>query len=252
VWSLFADAPDRRRDFLWRKTERGLFYLLSARIPVDAHQLFDMDPPKSFSPRLTAGCRLQFSLHANPVVRRGSADARPGGNGHRVRKDDVVMNAIKSLPKGDRVAARFDAIGESGRAWLRGQGERAGFRFDSGEVAAEGYDEAEIRRRGSRPIRFHTIDFDGRLTVTDPAAFTTCERLRLGPRVRLRANADPPRISGCLRRCPTLRRRDRSRSRIGPRFCLSRKASSTYSTTLLSSSTAEVFVPRSRSAALLA
>jgi len=83
------------------------------------------------------------------------------------------MNAIKSLPKGDRVAARFDAIGESGRAWLRGQGERAGFRFDSGEVAAEGYDEAEIRRRGSRPIRFHTIDFDGRLTVTDPAAFTT-------------------------------------------------------------------------------
>ena len=60
VWSLFADAPDRRRDFLWRETESGLFYLLSTRMPVDAHQLFDMDPPKSFSPRLTAGCRLQF------------------------------------------------------------------------------------------------------------------------------------------------------------------------------------------------
>jgi CRISPR system Cascade subunit CasE len=173
VWSLFADAPDRRRDFLWRETELGLFYLLSARIPVDAHQLFDMDPPKSFSPRLTAGCRLQFSLHANPVVRRGSADARRSGNGHRVRKDDVVMNAIKPLPRGERGAARFDAIGESGRAWLRQQGEKAGFRFDLGEVAVEGYAAAEVRRRSGPPIRFHTMDFDGRLTVTDPVAFTS-------------------------------------------------------------------------------
>ena len=83
------------------------------------------------------------------------------------------MRAIKALPKGERATARFDAIGESGRAWLRGQGERAGFRFDPGEVVAEAYDEAEIWRRGSPPVRFHTIDFDGRLTVTDPAAFTT-------------------------------------------------------------------------------
>ena len=173
VWSLFADAPDRRRDFLWRETERGLFYLLSARVPVDAHQLFDIDPPKLFSPSLAVGCRLQFLLHANPVVRRGTTETRPIGNGHRVRKDDVVMRAIKALPKGERATARFDAIGESGRAWLRGQGERAGFRFDPGEVVAEAYDEAEIWRRGSPPVRFHTIDFDGRLTVTDPAAFTT-------------------------------------------------------------------------------
>jgi CRISPR system Cascade subunit CasE len=172
VWSLFADAPDRRRDFLWRETGRGLFYLLSSRVPVDAHQLFDMDPPKTFSPRFTAGCRLQFSLHANPVVRRATTEARPAGNGHRVRKDDVVMNAIKPLPKGERAAARFDAIDEAGRAWLRGQGEKAGFFFEPGEVLAEGYAEAEMRRRGSRPIRFHTIEFDGRLTVTDPAAFT--------------------------------------------------------------------------------
>jgi CRISPR system Cascade subunit CasE len=171
VWSLFADTPDRRRDFLWRETERGLFYLLSCRVPVDAHQLFDMDPPKSFSPRLTAGCQLQFSLHANPVVRRGTAEARPGGNGHRVRKDDVVMNAIKPLPKGERAEARFDAIGDAGRAWLQRQGEKAGFLFNPREVVAEGYAEAEVRRRG-RPIRFHTIDFDGRLTVTDPVAFT--------------------------------------------------------------------------------
>jgi hypothetical protein len=112
------------------------------------------------------------SLHANPVMRRRTTEARPGGNGHRVRKDDVVMNAIKPLPQGERAAARFDAICDSGRAWLRVQGEKAGFLFDPGEVAIEGYAEAEVRRRGSRPIRFHTIDLDGRLTVTDPVALT--------------------------------------------------------------------------------
>ena len=172
VWSLFVDTPGRQRDFLWRETERGLFYLLSARLPVDVHQLFEMDPPKPFSPSLTTGCRLRFSLHANPVVRRSTAEARPGGNGFRVRKDDVVMHAIKPLPKGERAAARFDAIGGSGLTWLQRQGEKAGFRFDPAEVVVEGYAEAEVRRLGRRPIRFHTIDIDGRLTVTDPVAFT--------------------------------------------------------------------------------
>jgi CRISPR system Cascade subunit CasE len=150
----------------------GLLYLLSARVPLDAHQLFDMDPPKPFSPSLTTGCRLRFSLHANPVVRRGTGEARPSGNSFRVRKDDVVMHAIKPLPRGERAAARFDAIGDAGRAWLQNQGEKAGFHFDPAEVVVEGYTEAEVRRRGRRPIRFHTIDFDGRLTVTDPVAFT--------------------------------------------------------------------------------
>ena len=61
VWSLFADTPDRRRDFLWRETERRLFYLLSARMPVDAHQLFDWIRQSHFrrdSPR-AAGCSFR-------------------------------------------------------------------------------------------------------------------------------------------------------------------------------------------------
>ena len=35
VWSLFADGPDRRRDFLWREEAPGRFMTLSRRPPVN-------------------------------------------------------------------------------------------------------------------------------------------------------------------------------------------------------------------------
>ena len=51
VWSLFADGPDRRRDFLWREMEhQGAFLILSARQPEDRHELFEIDEPKPFAP----------------------------------------------------------------------------------------------------------------------------------------------------------------------------------------------------------
>src|SRR5262249_28384001 len=54
VWTLFADAPERQRDFLWREAAPGEFYLLSRRPPADVHGLFDVDPPKVFAPALSA------------------------------------------------------------------------------------------------------------------------------------------------------------------------------------------------------
>lgn len=171
VWSLFADAADRRRDFLWREIGQGLFYILSARLPRDAHALFDMDPPKEFAPDLAAGEVLRFSLRANPVVRRSTGEPRAAGRGFRVRKHDVVMDALKHSSGRDRAEARFAAIGTAGFAWLKNRGAVAGFRVEPGEVAVEGYNETEIRRRNGPPIRFCTLDFDGRLTVTDPRAF---------------------------------------------------------------------------------
>ena len=33
IWTLFADSPDRRRDFLWRDEGAGRFTILSHRPP---------------------------------------------------------------------------------------------------------------------------------------------------------------------------------------------------------------------------
>ena len=168
VWSLFADAPDRRRDFLWREMARGTFLILSARRPVDHHPLFVIDAPKPFAPLLEAGDRLQFSLRANPVVRR--FDPRRG----RSVKHDVVMDALCSHPGGERVERRFDVMREWGFAWLERQAERGGFTVETDGVRVDSYEQHRITRRGRAPaMSFSTLDFDGSLTVNDPDLFLT-------------------------------------------------------------------------------
>lgn len=166
IWSLFADDPDRRRDFLWREMERGTFLILSARRPVDHHALFDIDAPKPFAPALETGDRLQFSLRANPVVRR--YDPRRG----RSVKHDVVMDALHSHPVGGRAEHRFAVMRERGFAWLERQANRAGFIVQPDTVHVDGYDQHRVTRQGSaRAMSFSTLDFDGLLTVSDPDAF---------------------------------------------------------------------------------
>jgi CRISPR system Cascade subunit CasE len=60
LWTLFADAPDRGRDFLWREDGDGRFLILSARSPTDEHRLFEMDEAKPFAPVLATGTYLRF------------------------------------------------------------------------------------------------------------------------------------------------------------------------------------------------
>ena len=67
VWALFADKPDRHRDFLWREVQPGEFLILAPRPPVDRHDLFSLEC-KPFVPVLRTGQSLGFDLRANPVV----------------------------------------------------------------------------------------------------------------------------------------------------------------------------------------
>lgn len=166
IWSLFADGDNRRRDFLWREMAPGVFYVLSARRPKNPHGLFEIAEPKPFSPVLEPGASLQFSLRANPIVRR--RDPKRG----RSVKHDVVMNALRSHRKAERAGRRLSIVREQGLAWLQRQGARTGFAFRPDDVRADGYDQHRIPRRGAvPPMSFSTLDFDGMLTVADPDAF---------------------------------------------------------------------------------
>src|ERR1700730_2841568 len=113
VWTLFADREDRARDFLWREDDARRFYVLSNRPPEDRHRLFTVET-KAFDPALSPGDRLVFSLRANPTV------CRARGNGERAgKRDDVVMAALKAIPKHERAGPRKDLIRTEGLAWLR-------------------------------------------------------------------------------------------------------------------------------------
>lgn len=165
VWSLFADEPDRQRDFLWREMTSGMFFILSARLPKDRHGLFDVSPPKMFDPQLVEGDALQFSLRANPVVRKRNP------SGERSKKHDIVMDALHGLGEGQRAASRLSAVQEHGFAWLRRQGDRTGFSVAPSMVRVDGYEQHRVARKGARAMSFSTLDFEGRLTVVTPGPF---------------------------------------------------------------------------------
>jgi CRISPR system Cascade subunit CasE len=173
VWSLFADRADRRRDFLWREDRPGHFMVLSARQPVaEADRLFDLDPSKPFAPLLAPGQVLHFCLRANPTIAHAVPHLAGSGRAGPSRRSDVVMDALKPLPRGEaRQAARPSIIQDAGAAWLRRVGERSG--FVPRTVLADAYHRLEIPRPGAKPMQLATIDFEGELEVTDPAAFLT-------------------------------------------------------------------------------
>ncbi|WP_374449840.1 type I-E CRISPR-associated protein Cas6/Cse3/CasE [Stella sp.] len=173
LWSLFADQPDRRRDFLWRDEDAGQgwggcrFYTLSRRPPVDRHALFRLES-REFAPVLAAGDRLRFRLRANPAVARSQPDRQ------RSRRVDPLAEALRGLSPAERAERRGEITVAVGRSWLDGQGRRAGFRLaEAAEapLAVDGDDWRSVPRPGHPPIRFSVLEFDGTLVVEDPAVF---------------------------------------------------------------------------------
>lgn len=189
VWTLFGDSRDRKRDFLWRESEPGLFFFLSRRRPEDHMGLFEVDEPRPFEPALTAGDRLAFMLRANATISRGGKGQRRG------RVSDVVMDALHTVLPGERAAVRGKIVEQAGLKWLVSQAGKAGFAVDAeGEksqsvddedpVAVDGvtapangkpvrvsaYQTLRLGRRGE-PAQLGVLDFEGVLEVRDPALF---------------------------------------------------------------------------------
>ena len=165
IWTLFADDPDRRRDFLWRDDGRGRFFILSARPPEDRHNLFALET-QPFEPVLASGDRLGFSLRANAVVDRAKAA--------RHRRVDVVMHALTAAGADgdgnvDRAGLRMVLATREGSAWLARQGESRGFSVIQADATA--YRVIDVPRPSDKPARFGVLDLDGRIEVTDPPAF---------------------------------------------------------------------------------
>lgn len=166
LWSLFADGPERRRDFLWREEAaagRGHFLTLSARPPDDRHGLFEVES-KPFEPALAVGDRLRFALRASFSL------SLPAERGQRGKRVDPVAHALAALPEGERAKHRVAVQREVAMRWLSAQGARTGFRLDHLEEIAA--DDWRILPRGERkPASFPILDLDGRLTVEDPGLF---------------------------------------------------------------------------------
>lgn len=170
LWSAFAGDPDASRDFLWRAEGQGRFFVLSRRRPADS-PFFDPPEVKEFTPALTVGDRLDFVLRANATRTRKTGQMTASGKERR-KHDDVVMHAIRGLPKGERAEARMAAATQAARVWLLGQGERGGFHVETADVADYSVVALPDHRgpRKGQP-QFGVLDMSGTLRVDDPALF---------------------------------------------------------------------------------
>jgi CRISPR system Cascade subunit CasE len=175
LWQLFPAAAGTARDFAFRRHEvNGLprFYVVSQRRPEAIHQAWQVQT-RDYAPQIAAGTSLNFELRANPTVRHG----RDG----KSKRHDVVMEAKKQLLAARRLPhwadwdddtkpALYSIVQQSCSAWLGRRGEKMGFAIDADSLVAEAYEQHDDRT--DRKLQFTTVDFSGRLTVTDSLAFT--------------------------------------------------------------------------------
>jgi CRISPR system Cascade subunit CasE len=161
LWAVFSDSPDRERDFLWREESPGHFMVLSARSPLDPHDLFEIET-KPFEPNLAKGDRLRFALRANAVITLRA-------EGMRGKRTDVVMHRLHEVPTAERAQRRDEIAREAGHHWLAGQGEKAGFVVESCEASA--YRTLSVPRDGRQPIQIGVLDLEGLIAIRDFSAF---------------------------------------------------------------------------------
>ncbi len=181
LWSLFADDPQRSRDFLYRHEKiAGLptFYCVAERMPEDGSGVWQIES-KLYEPILRVDQRLAFSLCANPIRTKRDDD----GKQHR---HDVVMNAKNQLKQegvpGGEWPSEAEIVQEQGFEWLARKGKQYGFIVEEHEVRADGYrQERFYKAKGKHHVNISTIDFTGLLTVTDPERFKNALYRGIGP-----------------------------------------------------------------------
>ena len=167
IWNLFADHPDRQRDFIYRhEAVNGwpTFYTVSKREPVDTTGMWEI-LPKEYNPQLLTGQRLGFTLCANPIR------SRRDENGRQQRHDVVMEEKLKFKKEGKNFDLQ-DIVQEIGLHWLEERAASHGFSISPKGVRVDGYQQHKLfKGKGNKPITFSTLDFNGILTVTDPKVF---------------------------------------------------------------------------------
>ena len=182
------------------------FYVLSPVVPDDKDGVWHIEP-KPYRPDIRNGNRLAFKLRVNPIrhdkrerteteieawraSREGRGLKEKDPTKKRIRHD-VVMEAkkrigFKTLPR-DRRPHVATLIQKAGMTWLKEKEEKFGFFVEDNQekpqVRVDGYLQHTLYKgRGTRPITFSTLDFDGILTVIDPDIFVTkCLFTGIGP-----------------------------------------------------------------------
>ncbi len=179
LWRLFGNAPDTKRDFLFRRDDLNgwpQFYLVSQRIPAADDDIWQIDR-QPYQPTLRTGQKLAFSLRANPVITRKDASGKS-------KRHDLVMDLKKQSgwqeAPGNARNSSYELFQQAGETWLSPRLERCGGKLET--LNTEGYIQHQTHKKGpTKPIRYSTLDLTGTLTVSDPEVFINTLYRGIGP-----------------------------------------------------------------------
>lgn len=173
VWDLFADGPDRRRDFLYRldsRHGRPVLWTLSEREPASAQGLWTVEA-QEIAPDLRPGDRLEFALRVNPVVSRD-------GKRHDVVMDRKRRSGWRSQPLEER-EPESALIQVALSEWLAARADRLGIRVR--RLRAEGYQVWRFLDPRGKRVQLAVCDLTGVVEVRDAESFLTAWKTGVGP-----------------------------------------------------------------------
>ncbi len=165
LWEFFAGDPDQRRDFLFRRYDRGKiprYFVVSERKPGRPALHWSVET-KEYNPRLQRGERFAFALRVNPVITRRSSD------GKQIRNDVVMETRHRFKAKGGELPTANEIVVEAGQKWMASRAHQYGFQVTDGDLLVEGYHRLEdTKDRTSHRIQLGMLDYTGVLQVENP------------------------------------------------------------------------------------
>ncbi|MAT97777.1 MAG: type I-E CRISPR-associated protein Cas6/Cse3/CasE [Anaerolineaceae bacterium] len=124
-------------------------------LPADPFSNLENPAVKQFSLPLQAGQTLRFRLVANPTVKKKREGKKNSNRVPLVREERQLT-------------------------WLQGKGEQHGFQPLQIATSAQA-EHKSWRKKGQPPLTLYTVQFDGRLQITDANKFTTAVQTGIGP-----------------------------------------------------------------------
>lgn len=173
LWLLFADDPERRRDFIYRQMKPSqndgrnapYFLVVSEREPEDSPFLRRL-VVKPYAPQLSSGERVAFSLRCNPVITRQNALTRRHQQVDMVQ-DERRRRKLKGVPE-EEMPRRTELAQEIAPEWLARH--NLGLEVDAESIQVEAYDQLRFICPKGGKITLARLDLLGTGTVRDPEA----------------------------------------------------------------------------------
>lgn len=185
VWGFFLGDSDKKRDFLYRydyKNGVPVVYIVSRDKPFSLRGVWSVES-KEYSPCISNGDVLSFSVRVNPVVTRSSVNDKTGKSVHK--RHDLVMDYKFRCREEGKPFSYDDAMPAVGTDWLASRGDKFGFSVKAGSVYADSYERRVFEKPAvdgvKREAVIATLDLKGVLEVTDSEAFKEVLFNGIGP-----------------------------------------------------------------------